>query len=104
MIPILPSLSGHLAASQLSAGPSALVSWITDGGNDDRQQADQLRASYVEKMKSFVLWLVDCGRVVRLFTTDVHDDRIMHEVLAHLRAHRPELCPSQVIAEPSALP
>ena len=70
------------------------------GGNDDRQQADQLRASYVEKMKRFVLWLVDYGRVVRLFTTDVHDDRIMREVLAHLRAHRPELCPSQVIAEP----
>ena len=70
------------------------------GGNDDRQQADQLRAAYVEKMKSFVLWLVDNGRPVRLFTTDVHDDRIMHEVIADLRAHRPKLDPSQVIAEP----
>ena len=70
------------------------------GGNDDRQQADQLHASYVEKMKSFVLWLVDNGRPVRLFTTDVHDERIMREVIADLRAHRPELGPSQVIAEP----
>ena len=70
------------------------------GGNDDRQQGDQLHASYVEKMKSFVLWLVDNGRPVRLFTSDVHDERTMHEVLADLRAHRPGLCPSQVIAEP----
>jgi len=70
------------------------------GGNDDRQQADQLRASYVEKMKDFVLWLVDNGHAVRMFTTDVHDERIMHEVIAHLRTHRPELGPSQVTAEP----
>ena len=70
------------------------------GGNDDRQQADQLHASYVEKVKSFVLWLVDNGRPVRLFTTDVHDERIMREVIADLRARRPELGPSQVIAEP----
>ena len=72
------------------------------GGNDDRQQADQLHASYVEKMKSFVLWLVDNGRPVRLFTSDVHDQRIMREVMADLRAHRPELGPSQVIAEPAS--
>lgn len=57
--------------------------------NDDRRQADQLHASYVEKIKSFVLWLVDNGRSVRMFTTDVHDERIMGEVIAHLRAHRP---------------
>ena len=70
------------------------------GGNDDRQQADQLRASYVDKMKGFVLWLVDSGRPVRMWATDVHDQPIMHEVIAHLRAHRPGLGPSQLIAEP----
>jgi len=60
--------------------------------NDDCRQVDQLHASYVEKMKSFVLWLVDNGRSVRLFTTD--------EVIAYLRAHRPQLGPSQIVAEP----
>ena len=70
------------------------------GSNDDRRQADQLHASYVETMKSFVLWLVDSGRPVRLFTTDVHDERIMGEVIADLRAHRPQLGPSQIVAEP----
>jgi len=70
------------------------------GSNDDRRQADQLHASYVEKMKSFVLWLVDNGRSVRLFTTDVHDEPIMREVIADLRAHRPQLGPSRIVVEP----
>jgi polysaccharide pyruvyl transferase WcaK-like protein len=70
------------------------------GSNDDRRQADQLHASYVEKMKSFVLWLVDSGHSVRMFTTDVHDERIRDEVIAHLRAHRPQLGPSRIVAEP----
>ena len=70
-----------------------------NGSNDERRQADQLHASYVEKMKSFVLWLVDNGRSVRLFTTDVHDERIRDEVIAYLRAHRPQLGPSQIVAE-----
>lgn len=70
-----------------------------NGSNDERRQADQLHASYVEKMKSFVLWLVDNGRSVRLFTTDVHDERIRDEVIAYLRAHRPQLDPSQIVAE-----
>lgn len=68
--------------------------------NDGCRQADQLHASYVEKMKSFVLWLVDNGRSVRLFTTDVHDECVRDEVIAYLRAHRPQLGPSQIVAEP----
>jgi len=70
------------------------------GSNDDRRQADQLHASYVEKMKNFILWLVDNGHSVRLFTTDVHDERVMGEVIAYLRAQRPQLDPSQIVAEP----
>lgn len=70
------------------------------GSNDDRQQADQLHASYVEAMKSFVQWLVDNGHSVRLFTTDVHDEPIMREVITDLRTHRPELASSQIVAEP----
>ena len=70
------------------------------GSNDDRRQADQLHASYVEKMKHFILWLVDNGRTVRLFATDVHDEPVVREVIAELHAFRPGLDPSQVIAEP----
>jgi polysaccharide pyruvyl transferase WcaK-like protein len=82
--------------------PGAVGVGVMDyhGGNDDRRQANELRASYIEKMESFVLWLIDNGRPVRLFATDVHDESIVRKVIADVRARRPELAPSQVIAEP----
>ena len=101
--PVYPDLAFALPTPRgtpVVAGTVGVGVMDYHGSNDDRQQADQLHASYLEKMKSFVLWLVDNGRPVRLFTSDVHDERIMHEVIADLRAHRPELGPSQVIAEP----
>ena len=66
------------------------------GANDDRGQADELYASYVEKMKSFVLWLVDSGRRVRLLVGDTNnsDEGVVQEILADLRAHRPDLDPA----------
>jgi len=70
------------------------------GGNRDRRQADEIRVSYVEKMTRFILWLADNGHPVRLFTTDVHDEPIMHEIIRGWRARRPELDSSHVIAEP----
>ena len=74
--------------------PPALVRHGDSGG------ARQGSARHEDKMKGFVLWLVDSGRPARMWATDVHDQPIMHEVIAHLRAHRPELGPSQLIAEP----
>ena len=50
-------------------------------------------------MKHFILWLVDNGRTVRLFATDVHDEPVAREVIAELHAFRPGLDPSQVIAD-----
>jgi polysaccharide pyruvyl transferase WcaK-like protein len=69
------------------------------GGNDDRRKSGEIRASYVEEMKRFVMWLADNGRPIRLLAGDTKDERVVHEVLAHLRTHRPDLAPSQVIAE-----
>jgi len=70
------------------------------GTNDDRGQADEMYASYVEKMKSFVRWLVDSGRRIRLLVGDTADDSVVQEILADLRAHRPNLEASWVVAEP----
>jgi polysaccharide pyruvyl transferase WcaK-like protein len=70
------------------------------GGNRDRHRADEIRASYVEKLKLFVLWLTDNGRPVRLFTSDAHDEPIMHEIVRDVRMCRPELDASQLIAVP----
>jgi len=53
-------------------------------------------------MKSFVLWLLDNGRPVRLFTTDVHDEPVMREVISDMRAQRPELGRWQILAQPAS--
>ncbi len=72
------------------------------GTNDERRQADEMHASYVEKMKFFVRWLVDSGRRIRLLVGDTNgsDDSVVQEILADLRAHRPDLDPTWVVAEP----
>ena len=70
------------------------------GSNDDRAQADEIYASYVEKMKFFVRWLADSGRRIRLLVGDTADDSVVAEILTDLRAHRPDPGPSRVVAEP----
>ncbi len=70
------------------------------GTNTDRAGADQIRSAYIEKMTSFVLWLVASDRPVRLFTSDSADQPIVAQILAGVRARHPELGPSQIIAEP----
>lgn len=71
------------------------------GGNDDRGQAAEIHRRYVDTMKSFVCWLVDGGRRVRLFTGDRIDDSVVTEILGDLRAKRPGLEAGQVVAEPT---
>ena len=72
------------------------------GSNDDRSQAAEIYASYVETMKLFVRWLVDSGRRVRLLVGDTNnaDQNVVPEILIDLRAHRPDLDPAWVVAEP----
>ena len=72
------------------------------GSNDDRRQADEIHASYVEAMQFFVRWLVDNGRRVRLVVGDTNnaDERVVQEILTDLRVHRPDLDPAWINAEP----
>lgn len=72
------------------------------GSNDDRHQADEIRASYIEKMTRFIVWLVDNGHPVRLVAGDAIDERVVRHILADLHARRPRLGPESVIAEPAA--
>lgn len=70
--------------------------------DDDRRQADAIHGSYVEKMKAFARWLVDNGYKIRLFVGDTNgsDDIVVQEVLADLRAYRPDLDRTWAVAEP----
>jgi polysaccharide pyruvyl transferase WcaK-like protein len=89
-----------------SSGPGAErivgIGLMDYSGNDAHGQHDEVRASYVEKMKSFTRWLVDNGRRVRLFVGDTNnaDETVVEEILADLRTHRPDLDSTWVVADP----
>ena len=71
------------------------------GGNDDIRQTAKLRLNYIAQVTRFGQWLVDNGRPVRLFTSDTADEPVLEEIAAEVRAHRADLGPSWVVAEPA---
>jgi polysaccharide pyruvyl transferase WcaK-like protein len=91
----LPAPRGY----QHVAGSVGIGVMDYSGGNDDLDRADALRANYLEQMKRFARWLVDNGRPIRLFTSDTADEPVVQEIAADVRAHRPDLGPSMVVAE-----
>lgn len=68
------------------------------GSDDDRKQADEIYAAYITTVKSFVRWLVDNGRQVRIMIGDEAPEDIAagHEVFADVRAYCLDLAPGQV--------
>lgn len=67
------------------------------GGNDDRKQAAEIHARYVEGMTRFTRWLVDNGYRVRLFGGDnKFDGEVAEKIQAELRQQRPDLERSRI--------
>ena len=102
---VYPDLAFGLPAPPAGPGDERTVGiGLMDycGTNEDHGRADEIHAAYVEKMKSFTRWLVDNGRRVRLFVGDTNnaDEHVVQEILADLRAYRPDLDPAWVVAEP----
>jgi polysaccharide pyruvyl transferase WcaK-like protein len=102
---VYPDLAFGLPVPSLTPGAERTVGvgLMDYSGNDDSHgQAAEVRASYVEKMKTFTRWLVDSGRRVRLFPGDTNncDETVVEEILADLRTHRPDLDPTWVVADP----
>ena len=103
--PVYPDLAFSLPTPTRERGAAGTVGvGVMDysGGNDDLQQADKIHSHYVSKIKSFILWLLDNGRTVRVFTGDRHDERVAREILADVRGQRPQLSPSRLVAEPAS--
>jgi polysaccharide pyruvyl transferase WcaK-like protein len=103
--PVYPDLAFGLAGPA-GAGDERTVGIglmdYTGSNEDDRGRAAAIHSAYIEKMKSFTRWLVDNGRRVRLFVGDTNnaDENVVEEILVDLRAHRPDLDPAWVVAEP----
>jgi polysaccharide pyruvyl transferase WcaK-like protein len=70
------------------------------GGNEDKHQAAQIYAAYLERMESFVDWLLDSGRSVRLVVGDETDQPAADEIAAAIRYGRPGLDPARLTATP----
>jgi polysaccharide pyruvyl transferase WcaK-like protein len=100
---VYPDVVFSLRTEQYEKEASAVVGvGVMDysGTNEDRQQGDKIRSDYVAKMTRFVLWLIENGRQVRVFTSDSADEPIVAQVVADVRARYPDLAPSQVVSEP----
>ncbi len=76
----------HGAGDPLVVGLGVMAFY---GGNDDRHNASEIYARYVENMKVFVRWLLDTGHAVRLFTGDAVDDEVVQEIMSDVQARRP---------------
>lgn len=94
---IYPDLAFALPAPPSSglADPKIVCVGVMDfhGSNDDRGRADEIYASYLAGMKSFVRWLADDGREVRLLIGDTNgsDGKVVEAILDDLRENRPEV-------------
>jgi polysaccharide pyruvyl transferase WcaK-like protein len=100
---VYPDLAFAIPVAADSPGDPDLVGvGVMDfhGSNDERQQADEIYESYVQKMKTFILWLVDGGKTVLLFVGDTKgcDDVVVDRLLGELRADRPALPASRLSA------
>ena len=71
------------------------------GGNDDRQQADQIHSAYINSVTRFVRWLIDSGYRVRLFGGDAKFDvNIAEGIAADVRRQSPDLDDSGITVAP----
>jgi polysaccharide pyruvyl transferase WcaK-like protein len=103
--PVYPDLVFGLPAPGHEPGDPQTVAvgvMAYSGANAERKQADAIYAAYIANVTRFVRWLIDNGRTVRLLIGDANgsDDSAVRDVLAGLRAQRPDLEPSQVVAQP----
>ena len=102
--PVFPDLVFALPTPPHDAGDPRTVGvgvMAYYGSNDDRADADEIHARYLDTMKRFVRWLADSGYRIRLFAGDNrHDDRVVQEILADLRSYRPGLESVWAVGDP----
>jgi polysaccharide pyruvyl transferase WcaK-like protein len=101
--PIYPDLAFNFEAGPDTRVDPQLVGigvMAYHGSNEDRDRSDEIYASYVSALKSFVRWLIDNGRSVRLFVGDELDQPVVEELVADIHACRPDIDPSRVTGDP----
>jgi polysaccharide pyruvyl transferase WcaK-like protein len=100
---IYPDLVFALPAPAAEVEPGSVGVGVMDfhGSTDDRKDAEEIYESYVDAMRRLVGRLVDDGRRVRVLTGDEVDHAVARDVLADVRASRPDLPADAVVFEPT---
>ena len=90
--PVHPDLVFSLPSSPVPGDPEVVGVGLMAyyGSNDDRGRADEIYASYIGNVESFIRWLLDGGRRVRLFYGDVVDEPAVQQVVADLHEYQPD--------------
>ena len=70
------------------------------GWRNDAVRGAPIYQTYLEKLTSFALWLLDQGHAVRILMGDTNDQRAVNDLLANLAAARPDLPDDRVQFEP----
>jgi polysaccharide pyruvyl transferase WcaK-like protein len=101
--PVYPDLVFSLPSPEGGSDPRGRVGvgvMAYYGGNDDRARAAEVHANYLDKMQTFVRWLVDHDRSVLLFTGDRADETVAAEIVRDTRTQRPDLDATRVAVAP----
>ena len=100
---VYPDLVFALPAPVAEVEPGSVGVGVMEfhGGSDDRKDAAEIHESYVDAMRRFVRRLVDDGCRVRMLTGDEVDHAVVRDVLADVRASRPDLAEDALVFEPT---
>ena len=103
---VYPDLAFGVPAPPYSPGdPQVVGVGVMDyhGGNDDREQADQIHSAYTTSLAGFVRWLIDSGHQVRLFCGDAkYDGDIAGKIVAGVRRDLPGVHESWITVAPAS--
>jgi polysaccharide pyruvyl transferase WcaK-like protein len=103
---VYPDLVFGVPVPPYTAGDPQLVGvgvMAYHGGNDDRQQADQIHSTYTKSVTRFIGWLIDSGYRVRLFGGDAKVDvDVAEQIAADVRSQSPDMDDSGLEVAPAA--
>jgi len=99
--PVHPDLVFSLPSPPAAGNPETVGVGLMAyyGSNDDRGRADEIYASYIGNVESFIRWLLDGGRRVRLFYGDAVDEPAVQQVLTDLREYQSDPASPRLAAE-----
>jgi polysaccharide pyruvyl transferase WcaK-like protein len=96
-LPAPPSVRSESRDGSLTVGVGVMnyYGWFRGSA-----RGPAIYASYIEKITTFVLCLLDCGHRVRILTGQAADTEAAADVMARLAAARPNLPKDRLVAEP----